>query len=105
MAAAPCHNGSRGEHLESFMSRALSLLLALFLAGTAHAQPEPLVAKVKKSITEGVRYLVKIQRPDGSWDNTLAKEDKTQTTFSGGSTGLAVLALLNCDGVIDEPEL
>jgi hypothetical protein len=73
-------------------------------AGALRAQdrPEPLVQQVKASITKGVDYLCRKQRPDGSWPTT---KDDPKTDFSGGSTGLAVLALLNCDGIIEDAEL
>ncbi len=89
------------------MSRVLSLVLLTAIASSVHAQaqPEPLVLQVKKSIHKGVEYLVKQQLGDGSWDQTQAAEDTLKIDFSGGSTGLAVLALLNCEDVIDDPAL
>ncbi|MBI1830648.1 MAG: DUF4159 domain-containing protein [Planctomycetes bacterium] len=87
------------------MPRFFFVLLALAIAQTAQSQarPEPLVQQVKKSIAKGVDYLVRQQGKDGSWDHTLAQEDVTKEKFPGGSTGLAVLALLNCESVIDDP--
>jgi hypothetical protein len=42
------------------MARVLSLLLIFLLTGTVHAQKkaEPLVGKVKTSISRGVAYLI-----------------------------------------------
>ncbi len=87
------------------MPRILSLLLALLLAGAAHAQgqPEPLVKKVKTSITRGVAFLVAQQRGDGNWESLKDKENIG--FYPCGMTGLAVLALLHCDGVVDDPKL
>src|ERR1039457_933394 len=47
------------------MPRIVSLLLLFAFTGAAQAQgkPEPLVAQVKTSISNGVRYLVGLQRP------------------------------------------
>ena len=85
------------------MSRLLAPLIVLAFAGAVHAQqpPEPLVAKVKTSIHRGVDYLVSLQGTDGSWETAVDE----QKVYAGGATGLAVLALLNCDGVIDDPKL
>jgi hypothetical protein len=85
------------------MSRIVLLLSVLVLAGAAQGQQrqvEPLVKRVKASITNGVAYLVSQQRKDGSWETTV---DDQKTDFRGGSTALSVLALLNCDGVLDDP--
>jgi hypothetical protein len=78
------------------MSRIVSLLIVFALAGAAQAQgqPEPLVKQVKTSITKGVEFLVGLQRADGSWD-------LTDGNYDGGTTALTVLALLNCDGMLD----
>jgi Domain of unknown function (DUF4159) len=88
------------------MSRIASLLLVFVLAGGVQAQeqPEPLVTKVKASISKGVAFLVSPnqQRADGSWETTV---DDQKTNFHGGSTALCVLALLNCEGVLDDPDL
>ena len=86
------------------MSRMLAPLFVLVSAGVIHAQqpPEPLVAKVKTSIQRGVEYLVNPKwKDDGSWETI--KDD--QQVYAGGASCLALLALLNCDGVIDNPEL
>lgn len=84
------------------MSRIVSLLLVFALAGAAYAQPqpEPLVKKVKTSIAKGVTFLISQQRDDGSWEEP--KDDKDASHYHGGPTALALLALLNCDGVLDE---
>lgn len=82
------------------MSRVVAIACLLMFSAVAHAQPEPLVKKVKTSITKGVDYLVKQQRPDGSWEDL--KDKNSAGHYGGGPTALAVLALLNCDGVIDD---
>jgi hypothetical protein len=82
------------------MSRIVSLLLVFIFAGVAHAQgqAEPLVQKVKVSIAKGVKYLVGQQKSNGGWESTV---DDVKTNYVGGSTALCVLALLNCDGVLE----
>ena len=79
------------------MSRIVSLLLVFAVAGAVHGKErqEPLVQKVKTSISKGVDYLISKQRDDGSWE-------MTDGNYEGGSTAQAVLALLNCDGILDE---
>jgi hypothetical protein len=87
------------------MSRALSLLLLLSLTGAAHAQApaEPLVKQVKARIHKGVSYLLAKRQADGSWENLTGDE---KSVYHGGSTALAVLALLHCDGaLLDDPQL
>src|SRR5262245_39317522 len=87
------------------MPRLLAALLILTLAGVAQAQtpPEPLVKKVKASIAKGVTFLIDQQRADGAWDELKEKDEKN--SYYGGPTALAVLALLNCDGVLDDAKL
>lgn len=87
------------------MPRFLSVVLVLFVAGAVHAQgpAEPLVKKVKTSIAKGVEYLVKHQQPDGGWEEL--QDDKKIGHYQGGSTALVLLALLNCDAIIDDPIL
>ncbi len=86
------------------MSRILSLLLVFAFTGVAQAQPEPLVKKVKTSIAEGVAFVVSQQRDDGSWEEPKDKDNASQ--YQGGPTALALLALLNCEGVLlDQPQL
>jgi hypothetical protein len=100
------HNGKREELSETAsMSRIVSMLLVFALAGAARAQaqPEPLVKKVKTSIAKGVDFLVGQQRDDGSWEEP--KDDKNISRYHGGPTALVLLALLNCDGVLDDPKL
>ena len=83
------------------MSRILTLLFLLLFAGSACAQGpvEPLVKKVKTGIHKGVDYLVKKQLGDGGWEDLQGVDRK------GGVTALVLLALLNCDGAIDDPDL
>jgi hypothetical protein len=87
------------------MSRILSLLLLLVIAGSTCAQGpnEPLVKKVKTSIHKGVRFLISKQRGDGGWEDLTGNGAKSDQI--GGPSALALLALLNCDGVIDDPDL
>ena len=87
------------------MQRVLAASLIFAFANYASAQgpPEPLVKKVKTSIAKGVEFLISQQGVNGSWANTV--DDKIND-FSGGPTGLAVLALLNCDDILhDDPAL
>lgn len=84
------------------MPRILCVLLLLAVASAAHAQEEPLAKKVKSSITKGVEFLVNQQLANGSWPE-IVDDDKAK--FDGGATALTVLALLNCDGVLDNPAL
>jgi hypothetical protein len=88
----------------SAMSRflALPMLLVFAAAACGQAPPEPLVKQVKTKIARGVGYLVSKQAKDGGWEETV---DTDKSTYPGGSTALCVLALLNCDGVIDDAEL
>jgi hypothetical protein len=89
------------------MQRILAVSITIAFANSAFAQgrPEPLVKQVKTSIAKGVDNLILQQGVSGSWGNTDDPADTKLTNFSGGSTALAVLALLNCDGVIDDPSL
>jgi len=87
------------------MSRLLSLTMLLVVAGAAHSQapPEPLVKQVKAGIQKGVRYLTSKQQADGGWENLVGDE---KSVYQGGSTALAVFALLNCeDTLLDDPNL
>jgi hypothetical protein len=86
------------------MVRYLSLPLVLALASplSAQAPPEPLVKKVKASIHKGVEFLLSQQRDDGGW-NDLQGDEKS--VYHGGPTGLVLLALLNCDGILDDAKL
>jgi len=83
------------------MPRLFTLVLLFAITGGVHAQQEPLVKKVKTSITKGVDYLVDQQRKDGSWEEI--HDEKKVGHYHGGSTALAILALLNCEGVLDNP--
>jgi Domain of unknown function (DUF4159)/Prenyltransferase and squalene oxidase repeat len=87
------------------MSRFASLVAVLAIAGIAGAQgkQESLVTDVKTSIHRGVRFLVKVQKPDGSWEDLKDKEGKYY--YQGGSTALALLALMQCENLPDDPQL
>ncbi len=67
--------------------RALPLLLAVALLGSAHpharpAPPDPTLAKARQSVTRGLAYLRRVQETDGSWSEYPA------------TTALAVAAFL-----------
>jgi hypothetical protein len=86
--------------------RALAVI-CLSLACTASAlaqgaarKEEPLVAKVKKAIDQGIRYLRQEQRADGSWEVGMHA-----ISHPGGTTSLAVLALLNAGVPANDPAL
>jgi hypothetical protein len=70
------------------------VLLLLALTSPAHAQAprraEPLVEQVKQGIAKGVKYLRRVQRPNGSWE-----VDLIDPRMRGGWSCLALLALLN----------
>jgi len=53
--------------------------------------------QVRQAIDRGVAYLLREQRPDGSWP------DYQQMT--GGKTALCVLALLNCGVPVEDPHI
>src|SRR5690349_14351056 len=89
------------------MSRfALALLVpATFALGAApdpaagrRGGPEPLVEQVRAAIDTGVRFLRKEERGRGHWENDFISAAKP-----GGSTSLALLALLNCGIKTDDP--
>src|SRR5262245_48732885 len=67
---------------------------------TADRQPgqEPLVEQVRTAIDTGARYLRKEERGRGHWEN-----DFVSATKPGGTTSLALLALLNCGLKPDDP--
>jgi hypothetical protein len=90
------------------MGRAVGLLMGLIgvvcvsPAATAAPPPaEPLVKQVQAAMDNGVRFLRGKQR-NGNWENAnglnMAASGKT-----GGTTCLAVLALLNCGVRPDDP--
>src|SRR5947209_8588271 len=75
-------------------------LLAVFLSPLAlqparpvqpakPAREEPLVDRVRRAIEDGVRFL-KTEQHSGKWDETLGS-----VPHPGGSSSLALLALLN----------
>jgi hypothetical protein len=84
------------------MSRIASLLIILAIAANAQGQQEPLVKKVKTSIHQGVTFLTDKQAADGSWDPVKGDEKDAN---HGGTTALALLALLQCDEIPDDPQL
>jgi hypothetical protein len=84
--------------------RVLLMVAALVLLGTLApaqnppAREEPLVDQVRKAIDKGIRYLREQQRPNGSWEQRL-----TAVQHPGGSTSLALLALLNAGVPVNDP--
>jgi hypothetical protein len=100
---------SRKRLMETPFMKTRHLLLALgctlALTTLLPAQPvgegskEPLVEQVRKSINQGVTYLINSQdKQDGSWD-----EYVPTTAHHGGTTAMAVLALLNAGVPRDDP--
>jgi hypothetical protein len=60
--------------------------------------PEPLVEQVRTAIDTGVRFLRKAERGRGHWEIDFISAAKP-----GGSSSLALLALLNCGIKPDDP--
>jgi hypothetical protein len=73
-------------------------LTILLPAQPAPGTNEPLVDQVRKAIDQGITYLKNKQHDDGSWD-----EYVHTTGHAGGTTALAVLALLNAGVPRDDP--
>ena len=69
--------------LLAFTGMQLSLAVQCSVAGAQKLT----AAQVRKSIENGIRYVIAQQQTDGSWLDT--------PRFRGGTTGLAALALLN----------
>jgi hypothetical protein len=76
------------------------LVLLITLAATSYfpraeaqgiGRKEPLAMQVKGSMDRGIAYLKRTQRRDGGWEI-----DVPAVQYRGGSTALAVLALLDC---------
>jgi hypothetical protein len=65
------------------------------LSAQAQGRKEPLADQVKKSIDRGVAYL----RSNPNWESNI----KFTVPYPGGSTALALLALLNCGVSADDP--
>src|SRR5438876_696579 len=76
----------------------LAVLPAVVPAAGQPAKTEPLVDQVRTAIDNGVRYLKKEERGRGEWETGLYAIPKP-----GGSTALALLALLNCGVKPDDP--
>src|SRR6476660_2729487 len=75
--------------------------LALLAAPGPAADPpgrEPLVEQVRTAIDSGVRFLRREERGRGHWENDLVSIGRP-----GGTTALALLALLNCGVKPDDP--
>src|SRR5437879_78207 len=78
----------------------LTLLVLLAALPAAGQQPraEPLVDQVRTAIDTGVRFLRGAERGRGQWEHGLGVNAPR-----GGSTALALLALLNCGVKPDDP--
>jgi hypothetical protein len=63
---------------------------------------EPLVDQVRTAIDNGVRFLRKDERGRGNWEGDISSAAKTR---QGGTTALALLALLNCGIKPDDPQI
>src|SRR3954469_7359671 len=77
--------------------RALFAVVLLVSVQPVHAD-EPLVDRVRSSIERGVRYLRREEKGRGNWEPSQVANDKP-----GGSTTLALLALLNSGVPVDDP--
>ena len=78
---------------------ALAILFALIASDFApRARAAVTREEVERSIRGGVRYLIKQQRPDGSWPET---DDDART----GTTSLVTLALLTAGEPSDAPHI
>src|ERR1700677_3555082 len=82
--------------MSTYVKALLGIALAItLLCPSAQAQiagrTEPLAVQVKVSMDRGIAYLKGAQRRDGGWEI-----DVPAVQYRGGSTALAVLALLNC---------
>ena len=85
------------------MRRFLTLALVPLLAATPAARAEePLVQKVRTAMNDGVVYLKKQQKNQGGGDHNW--EDPTLGLLQpGGSSNLAMLALLTAGVPVDDP--
>ena len=61
---------------------------------------KPLVDRVRKAIDDGIKFLRQAQRGDGSWELNV-----TSVGHPGGSTSLALLALLNAGVPPNDPSI
>jgi hypothetical protein len=79
---------------------ALTLLAGIALTTCAQVprRVEPLAEQVKQSIAKGVKYLRRVQRPNGSWE-----VDLIDPRMRGGWSCLALLALLNSGVPANDP--
>ena len=80
-------------------STILATLLIFAVTHSAHAD-ELSADDLLGSINSAKRSLLKAQQPDGSWHSRVG-----DGSFDVGVTGLALLALLNCDMTRDDPEI
>jgi len=83
----------------SAANRALLILLTLILgvATASLARAEITAEQVREAIDDGVEYLRRQQRPDGTWSDWPGKE--------GGMTALCTLALLNAGVPADDAQV
>jgi len=74
------------------------LVIAVCLGAVAGpARADVTADQVRQSIDRGVAYLLREQRPDGSWID--------YQSMAGGKTALCTLALLNCGVPVDDPHI
>lgn len=82
------------------MKHALATLAAAVLllgSATPQAHAEITAEQVRRSIARGVEYLERQQRADGTWPDYAG--------FTGGTTALCTLALLNSGVAVDDPQI
>src|SRR5262249_45422218 len=77
-----------------------ALLLVLLPAAAPAADRDPLVDRVKGSISKGIRYLKEQEGGKGSLEHSAAELSKFRP---GGVTALAVVALLNAGVPANDP--
>jgi len=77
--------------------------ISLIVVGTAEParaqrvkRPEVTAVQVNQAITDGINYLKRQQKPDGTWDEIILG-------FTGGVTSLCTLALLTAGVPADDP--
>jgi hypothetical protein len=81
----------------AFVIATLALLLAGLVTPRRAAAQSLKPEQVNRSIERGIDFLKSRQRADGGWDNYPGNE--------GGTTALAVIALVSCDVAPDSPEI
>ncbi len=78
-----------------------AMVLVLFMSAAAPARgDDPLVEKVRKSIDDGKKFLLGQRRNNGSWET-----DAVHVAYPGGTTSLALLALLTAGVPATDPAI